>query len=87
MKTFKPMKRFWKLIFVVSNVCYKVWETLFGWHVACKNIRFSSLFVAEDVSRETSTATESVENGCFRRLVDMKLWDFVIHKQFSKFHS
>ena len=39
MKTFKPIKRFSKLIFVVSKVCYNVWETLFGWHVACENIR------------------------------------------------
>ena len=33
--------------------------------VACENIRFSSLFVAEDVSRETSSATKSEEKRMF----------------------
>ena len=33
--------------------------------LACENIRFSSLFVAEDVSRETSSATKSEEKRMF----------------------
>ena len=33
--------------------------------VACENIRFSSLFVAEDVPRETSSAAKSEEKRMF----------------------
>ena len=33
--------------------------------VACENIRFSSLFAAEDVSRETSPAAKSEEKRMF----------------------
>ena len=33
--------------------------------IACENIRFSSLFVAEDVSRETPSATKSEEKLMF----------------------
>ena len=33
--------------------------------LACENIRFSSLFVAENVSRETSSATKSEEKRMF----------------------
>ena len=36
---------------------------LFG--VACENIRFSSLFAARDVSRETSPAAKSEEKRIF----------------------
>ena len=34
-------------------------------NVACENIRFSSFFVAEDVPRETSSATKSEEKRMF----------------------
>ena len=37
--------------------------------VACENIRFSSLFVAEDVSRETSSATKSEEKRMFSQAI------------------
>ena len=33
--------------------------------LACENIRFSSLFAAEDVSRETSPAAKSEEKRMF----------------------
>ena len=36
-----------------------------GETVACENIRFSSLFAAGDVSRETSPATKSEEKRMF----------------------
>ena len=36
-----------------------------GFHLACENIRFSSLFVAEDVPHETSTATKREEKRMF----------------------
>ena len=36
-----------------------------GTAVACENIRFSSLFAAGDVSRETSPATNSEEKRMF----------------------
>ena len=40
-------------------------DDLFSANIACENIRFSSLFVAEDVSRETSSATKSEEKRMF----------------------
>ena len=44
-------------------------------HLACENIRFSSLFVAEDVSRfvpprETSTVTKSEEKRMFSQAIN-----------------
>ena len=45
---------------------YKNWRRQHTTHaLACENIRFSSLFVAEDVSRETSSATKSEEKRMF----------------------
>ena len=38
--------------------------------VACENIRFSSLFAAGDVSRETSPATQSEEKRMFSQASD-----------------
>ena len=42
------------------TLCYQLCVNL-----ACENIRFSSLFVAEDVSRGTSSATKSEEKRMF----------------------
>ena len=40
--------------------------------LACENIRFFSLVVAEDVSRETSTATKSEEKRMFSQATCMQ---------------
>ena len=42
--------------------------------LACENIRFSSLFVAEDVSRETSSATKSEEKRMFSQAPERARW-------------
>ena len=39
--------------------------------IACENIRFSSLFAAGDVSRETSQATKSEEKRMFSQANNM----------------
>ena len=41
-------------------------------NVACENIRFSSFFVAEDVPRETSSATKSEEKRMFSQAIYLK---------------
>ena len=46
--------------------------------LACENIRFSSLFVAEDVSRETSSATKSEEKRMFSQAMVSQA---VLHKE------
>ena len=40
--------------------------------IACENIRFSSLFAARDVSRETSPATKSEKKRMFSQAMKTK---------------
>ena len=40
--------------------------------IACENIRFSSLFAAGDVSRETSSATKSEKKRMFSQAMKTK---------------
>ena len=60
---------FWTIIFVslnsvaASTVKIKFWLTLS--RLACENIRFSSLFVARDVSRNVPSDEERGETDVF----------------------
>ena len=48
-----------------------------GTQIARESIRFSSLFAAEDVSRETSLGVRARRNECFRRLVHKALTSLI----------
>ena len=43
-------------------------------HLACENIRFSTLFAARDVSGETSLAAKSEEKRMFSQAIGHFLW-------------
>ena len=67
-----------KSVMHVENCCFRLIPSfrLLSSDVkvlACENIRFSSLFVAEDVSRETSTATKSEEKRMFSQAIKEQL--------------
>ena len=45
--------------------------------IACEDIRFSSLFVADDVSRETSSATKSEEKRMFSQAMVLMVFSIL----------
>ena len=65
-------------------------RAVFSWtpgRLACENIRFSSLFAAGDVSRETSQRRRERRNGCFRRLLGAFHSANKSSLKFRNFHS
>ena len=66
LKQTMEMKRWWRnLFFSFSRATFRETSAEMKVKIACENIRFSSLFAAGDVSRETFPSAKSEEKRMF----------------------